>query len=83
MLNIPSASFYLSNGDEFQAIKVKLHEHHGISNHWQLNCLLVQPNNSNNKTLKLCITCEGYPLVTGGFPPQRVGNVIMLYYQAV
>ena len=36
---------------------------HGISNHWQLNCLF------NN--LVILVLCEGNPPVIGGFPSQR------------
>ena len=53
----------------------------GISNHWQLDCLLkCLFGHKSKKTSKLCINglCEGNSLVTGEFPTQRAsdaGNV--------
>ena len=52
-------------------------ERNGISNHWCLDCLLNHLFRCRSKkSLKFCVTglCEGNPMVTGGFPSQRVSN---------
>ena len=53
-------------------------EHNGISNHQHLDCLLNHLFcHRSKKTSKVHITglCEGYPLVTGGFPSQKASNM--------
>ena len=61
------------------------HEHHGILNHQQLNCLL---NGlfmlSTKKTSQLCILafCEGNPPATGGFHSQRTSNATSIFLRS-
>ena len=69
-------------------ITVSPHKHLGISNHQQLNCLFNSSSTHQGKyhSSTLPSLCEGNPLVTGGFPSQRVCNVesiSMLWYHHV
>ena len=50
-------------------IRVKSHEHHGISNHWQL--FVQQLFHGKIRINTLPVLCEGKYLPTGGFPSQR------------
>ena len=54
------------------------HERHGVSNYRQMTVCKkktssqIHPNNKeNNQSSALLALCEGNPLGTGGFPPQR------------
>ena len=58
-------------------ITVTLHEHHGISDHQQLDCLFnseIMLTSKGTSSSVLLPLCEGNPLVTSGFPSQRATN---------
>ena len=50
-------------------ITVMPHEHHGITKHWQLDCLF-----NNLLRITILALCERKPPVTGGFPSQGASN---------
>ena len=63
---------------------MSLHERHGVSEHWKLDCLLKSLYRlTMNKTSKLCIICllmgEGRTAVSGGFPSQRANNAESIF----
>ena len=53
------------------------HEHHGIWNHWHVDCLFKCLFKHTTQKPKFCITGPlwGESTVTSGFPPQRASNV--------
>ena len=54
------------------------HEHHGVSNHWPLDCFfnsLFRVTSKKTSKPLLLVLCEGNPPVTGGFPSQRASNM--------
>ena len=65
-------------GDYCPAFTVRLHERHGVSNHWPPLCLFdILVELSTKKTSKQYITgamCEGNPPVTHAIPWQRAIN---------
>ena len=65
------------SGAPFTTLQWSHNEHHGITNHRHLDCLLSHLfSHTSKKTSKLRFTglCEGNPPVTGGFPSQRPSN---------